>query len=35
MILEGVRAGAVGWIAGLVNALPHETMVLFRHAVRG
>ena len=35
MILEGVRAGAVGWIAGLVNALPRETMALFRHAVRG
>ena len=35
MILEGVRAGAVGWIAGLVNALPRETMTLFRHAVRG
>jgi len=35
MILEGVRAGAVGWIAGLVNALPRETMALFRHAVLG
>src|SRR6185295_5077426 len=35
MILEGVRAGAVGWIAGLVNALPRETMALFRHALRG
>jgi dihydrodipicolinate synthase/N-acetylneuraminate lyase len=35
MIVEGVRAGAVGWIAGLVNALPRETMALFRHAVRG
>ena len=35
MILEGVRAGAAGWIAGLVNALPRETMALFRHAVRG
>lgn len=29
MILEGMRAGAVGWIAGLVNALPKETMALF------
>ena len=29
MVLEGVRAGAVGWIAGLVNALPRETMALF------
>ena len=35
MILEGARAGAVGWIAGLVNALPRETMALFRHAMRG
>src|SRR5918996_6495826 len=30
MVLEGVRAGAVGWIAGLVNALPQETMALFK-----
>lgn len=30
MVLEAVRAGAVGWIAGLVNALPKETMFLFR-----
>jgi dihydrodipicolinate synthase/N-acetylneuraminate lyase len=29
MVLEGVRAGAVGWIAGLVNALPRETVALF------
>lgn len=35
MILEGVRAGAAGWIAGLVNALPAETMALFRSAARG
>jgi 1-pyrroline-4-hydroxy-2-carboxylate deaminase len=35
MVVEGVRAGAVGWIAGLVNALPRETMALFRAAVRG
>jgi 1-pyrroline-4-hydroxy-2-carboxylate deaminase len=35
MVLEGVRAGAVGWIAGLVNALPRETAVLFRSAMRG
>jgi 4-hydroxy-tetrahydrodipicolinate synthase len=35
MVLEGVRAGAVGWIAGLVNALPRETAALFRHAIRG
>jgi 1-pyrroline-4-hydroxy-2-carboxylate deaminase len=35
MVVEGVRAGAVGWIAGLVNALPRETMALFRSATRG
>jgi 1-pyrroline-4-hydroxy-2-carboxylate deaminase len=35
MVLEGVRAGGVGWIAGLVNALPRETMVLFQSAIRG
>ncbi len=29
MVLEGARAGAVGWIAGLVNAMPRETMALF------
>jgi 4-hydroxy-tetrahydrodipicolinate synthase len=27
--------GAVGWIAGLVNALPRETMALFRAASSG
>jgi 1-pyrroline-4-hydroxy-2-carboxylate deaminase len=35
MILESARMGAVGWIAGLVNALPAETVALFRHATRG
>src|SRR5581483_11240332 len=35
MILEAVRMGAVGWIAGLVNALPRESMALFRAAVAG
>ena len=33
MIVEAVRMGAVGWIAGLVNALPRETMALFRAAL--
>ena len=32
MIVEAVRVGAVGWIAGLVNALPRETVALFRAA---
>jgi len=33
--VEGVRAGAVGWIGGLSNALPKESAALFRHATRG
>lgn len=35
MIVEGVDAGADGWIAGLVNALPSESMRLFELAVNG
>lgn len=34
-VLEGVGAGAVGWVAGLVNALPEESVLLFEHAVAG
>jgi 4-hydroxy-tetrahydrodipicolinate synthase len=34
-IVEGVRAGAVGWIAGLVNAFPRESVALFHFAARG
>ncbi len=34
-IVEGVRAGAVGWIAGLVNSFPRETVALFNYATRG
>ena len=33
VLLEGVQAGAVGWIAGLVNALPEESVRLFDLAV--
>jgi 4-hydroxy-tetrahydrodipicolinate synthase len=29
LIVEGVAAGAEGWIAGLVNALPEESVRLF------
>jgi len=29
LIVEGVQAGAVGWIAGLANALPKESVALF------
>jgi dihydrodipicolinate synthase/N-acetylneuraminate lyase len=28
-IVEGIEAGAVGWIAGLVNAFPRESVELF------
>lgn len=33
--LEGAAAGASGWIAGLVNALPEESMRLFELALAG
>jgi 1-pyrroline-4-hydroxy-2-carboxylate deaminase len=32
-IVEGVAAGATGWIAGLVNALPAESVALFDAAI--
>ncbi len=35
VIVEGIGAGATGWIAGLVNALPEESVALFNAAVRG
>jgi 1-pyrroline-4-hydroxy-2-carboxylate deaminase len=35
MILEAVPAGASGWIAGLVNALPEESVRVFELAVAG
>jgi 4-hydroxy-tetrahydrodipicolinate synthase len=34
-IVEGIYAGAVGWIAGLVNAFPKESVDLFNLAVAG
>jgi len=34
-IVEGVRAGAAGWIAGLVNSFPRESVALFNYATRG
>jgi 4-hydroxy-tetrahydrodipicolinate synthase len=34
-IVEGVRAGAVGWIAGLVNAFPRESVALYNYAMCG
>lgn len=35
LIVEGIAVGAVGWIAGLVNAFPRESVALFNAAQRG
>jgi 4-hydroxy-tetrahydrodipicolinate synthase len=35
LIVEGAAAGTVGWIAGLVNAFPAESVALFEAAQRG
>jgi 1-pyrroline-4-hydroxy-2-carboxylate deaminase len=34
-IVEGIAAGAVGWVAGLVNAFPRESVELFDLATAG
>jgi dihydrodipicolinate synthase/N-acetylneuraminate lyase len=34
-ILEGIGVGAIGWIAGLANALPGESVELFNFATAG
>ncbi len=34
-IVEGIAMGACGWIAGLANALPRESVELFNLAMRG
>ena len=34
-IVEGIAAGATGWIAGLVNAFPAESVALFDYAIQG
>jgi 4-hydroxy-tetrahydrodipicolinate synthase len=34
-ILESVGVGAVGWIAGLANALPRESVDLFDYGIQG
>jgi 4-hydroxy-tetrahydrodipicolinate synthase len=34
-IVEGIHAGAVGWVAGLVNAFPRESVDLFNLARAG
>jgi 1-pyrroline-4-hydroxy-2-carboxylate deaminase len=35
VLVEGVGAGAVGWVAGLVNAYPAESVRLFKLAAEG
>ncbi|MFC1463755.1 MAG: dihydrodipicolinate synthase family protein [Candidatus Brachytrichaceae bacterium NZ_4S206] len=35
LIVEGIAVGAVGWVAGLVNALPKESVALFNYAMNG
>ena len=35
VVVEGVRAGATGWIGGLTNALPRESVALYNYARRG
>jgi len=34
-ILEGIGVGATGWIAGLANALPRESVDLFNYGMEG
>lgn len=34
-IVEAIAVGAVGWVAGLVNALPKESVDLFNYAMNG
>ncbi|MBS0197556.1 MAG: dihydrodipicolinate synthase family protein [Planctomycetes bacterium] len=35
LIVEAIGAGATGWVAGLVNAFPAESVALFRYAMAG
>ncbi len=35
VIVEGAAAGAVGWVAGLANALPRESVDLYNYAANG
>lgn len=34
-VLEAIGVGATGWIAGLANALPRESVDLFHHGING
>lgn len=35
LVLENLLFGAVGWVAGLVNAFPRESVALYRLAKEG
>lgn len=35
LFVESMLLGCQGWVAGLVNAFPVETMALYRHCVQG
>lgn len=35
VIVESIAAGAAGWVAGLVNAFPAESVALFNYATAG
>jgi dihydrodipicolinate synthase/N-acetylneuraminate lyase len=35
VLVEGIAAGATGWVAGLVNALPRESVQLYELAMAG
>jgi 1-pyrroline-4-hydroxy-2-carboxylate deaminase len=35
VIVEAIAVGAVGWVAGLVNALPRVSVALFNYAMNG
>lgn len=35
LALESLFMGADGWVAGLVDAFPHETVAIYRHAKAG
>jgi len=34
-VVESIRAGAVGWISGLINVFPAESVALHRYAIAG
>jgi 4-hydroxy-tetrahydrodipicolinate synthase len=34
-VLEAIGVGATGWVAGLANALPHESVELFNCGING